>query len=145
MATSGQEIVNRATRERIVFRLTAADTAGELLEFDDYWAAGGRRTPAHVHPEMEERWLVVDGSAAFRVGERELVAQPGETVVAPPGVAHVAWNPTDATVHVRVQMRPALRWEEFTERLFALSSEGDPAPTALLALVREFPREIAPA
>jgi hypothetical protein len=39
-------------------------------------------------------------------------------VVAPAGRRHLAWNPTDGPVRLRIEMRPALRWQEFTTRLF---------------------------
>src|SRR4051794_8511742 len=136
MARSGQTIENAATGERITFVTTAADSRGELLVMDDVWPRPGHRTPEHVHPEMEERWHVLAGRAAFRIGDRELEAGPGESVVAPPGTPHRAWNPGDGEVRLRIEMRPALRWEEFTERLFA----GEPP----LDLLREFSREVAP-
>jgi uncharacterized RmlC-like cupin family protein len=128
-------IENPATGERIEF----VSERAHLLALDAFWTRPGHRTAAHVHPEMEETWRVVAGTAAFRIGERELTAEPGEAVVAPPGVTHRAWNPTDEPVQLRIEMRPALRWREFTERLFALPP-GD--VDAALALVREYPREI---
>jgi hypothetical protein len=56
--------------------------------------------------------------------------------VAPAGAPHLAWNPTDEPVRLRIEMRPALRWQELVERLFAGESPA--------ALLREFPRELAP-
>jgi hypothetical protein len=53
-------------------------------------------------------------------------------------------------VHLRIQMRPALRWEQFVEGLFALARDGHtdergmPDPTMTIELLRKFPREIAP-
>jgi quercetin dioxygenase-like cupin family protein len=149
MARAGDELVNPITGERIVFRKTAADTEGTLLEMDDFWTQPGHRAPAHIHPEMQERWEIVAGTACFRIAGDERIAGPGEIVVAAPGVAHQAWNPTVEPVHVRIQMRPALRWETFVERLFALASDsprserGTPDPVLMLELLREFPREIA--
>jgi mannose-6-phosphate isomerase-like protein (cupin superfamily) len=72
MAQAGQTIENIATAERIVFRKYAADTDGKLLEFDDFWTRRGHRAPAHIHPAMEERWLVIAGTAAFRIGDVEV-------------------------------------------------------------------------
>jgi mannose-6-phosphate isomerase-like protein (cupin superfamily) len=135
MARPGETVENAATGERITFVTTAADSGGELLAMDDVWTRPGHRAPEHVHPEMEERWTVTAGRAAFRIGGRELEAGPGQTVVAPPGTPHAAWNPTAGEVRLRIEMRPALRWEEFTERLFA----GEPP----LELLREFSREVA--
>jgi mannose-6-phosphate isomerase-like protein (cupin superfamily) len=137
MATAGQTVVNRATGERVTFVKTAADTGGELLELELVWPRPGERAPAHVHPEMEERYEVVSGTAAFRIGGHEQTAGPGEVVTVPPGTTHRAWNPTDEEVRLKVEFRPALRWEEFVVRLFA----GE-EPVA--DLMREFRREIAP-
>lgn len=150
MVRTGDKLVNPASGKRIVFIQTAADTDGRLLEMDNFWTRPGHRTPEHIHPEMQERWEVVVGTACFRVGGVERTAGAGEVVVAPPGVPHLAWNPTAEPVHPRIQMRPALRWERFIERLFALASDGDtdergmPDPTLMNGLLREFPREIAP-
>jgi quercetin dioxygenase-like cupin family protein len=136
MARAGQTVVNPATGERITFVTTAADSGGELLAMDSVWTRPGQRAAEHVHPGMEERWQVVAGRARFRLGAEELEAGPGETVVAPPGTPHLAWNPTDGEVRLRIEMRPALRWEELVERLCAGESPA--------ALLREFPRELAP-
>ena len=136
MASTGQTVVNPSTGERVTFLRTAADTGGELLELELVWPRAGQRAPAHLHPEMEERYEVLSGQAAFRVGGTERSAGPGEVVTVPPGTTHLAWNPTDEPVRLKVEFRPALRWEEFVVRLFA----GDPVPD----LMREFRREIAP-
>jgi quercetin dioxygenase-like cupin family protein len=125
-------VENPATGERVTF----VSYSPEVLVMDSVWPRPGRRTPEHVHPGMEERWQVVAGRARFRIAGEELEAGPGETVVAPAGTPHVAWNPTDAEVRVRIEMRPALRWQEFVERLCAGESP--------LTLLTEFPREIAP-
>lgn len=150
MATPGQEIVNPATGERIVFRRTAAGTGGEVLELDDVWTRPGYRAPLHQHPVMEERWTVLAGTARFRIGGEERTVQAGETVVAAPGVPHCAWNPTGDPVRLRVELRPALRWERFAEELFALSAEAvaaghtGPDPAAVRALVARYPDEVQP-
>jgi mannose-6-phosphate isomerase-like protein (cupin superfamily) len=136
MATAGQSVVNPSTGERVMFVRTAADTGGEVLEMELIWPRKGERAPAHVHPEMEERYEVLGGIAAFHIGGHERTAGPGEVVTVPPGTTHLAWNPTGEPVHLKVEFRPALRWEEFVVRLFA----GDPVPE----LMREFRREIAP-
>jgi len=131
MAHAGQTVENPHTGERITF----VSIADDLLVMEDVWPRPGHRAIEHVHPEMEERWTVLEGRAAFRIGGEETEAGPGEVVTARPGVSHLAWNPTDAPVRLRIEMRPALRWAEFTERLF----RGDP-PGELL---REFSREVA--
>lgn len=150
MARAGDEIFNPVTGERIVFLRTAADTGGELLEFDDFWTKPGHRAPEHVHPKMEESWQVLSGSPSFRIGGKELPATAGDVVVAPPGVPHMGWNAGGDEVYVRVRMRPALRWEEFMVRLFAMAEVGEtdengiPEPALIMPLLAEFRDEIAP-
>lgn len=123
-------IENPRTGEQIVFEVRTP----EVLVMRSTWTRPGRRAAAHVHPAMEERYDVLAGEAAFRIAGVERVAMTGETVVVPPDTPHLAWNPTDRIVELRITMRPALRWAEFVERLFA---GGDPA-----ALLREYAAEI---
>ena len=124
---------NPLTGERVVF---VSESEG-LLVMESEWTRPGERAAEHVHPGMEERWTVLEGEAAFRIGGEERRAAAGESVVASPGVAHAAWNPTQGTVRLRIEMRPALRWREFVERLFAAGGVPD------RALLTEFRREIA--
>ncbi|HEV3229017.1 MAG TPA: cupin domain-containing protein [Solirubrobacteraceae bacterium] len=151
MARPGDTLENPHTGERIVFRRTTAETGGELLEFDQLWPRKGLRTPEHVHPEMEERWEVLEGTALFRIGGVERTARTGDVIVAAPGIPHIGWNPSEAPVLLRVCFRPPLEWERFMERLFTLAQEGrcddqgNFEPEALRPLLRDFPREIAPA
>lgn len=123
-------IENPRTGEQTEF---VGETA-ELLEMLVTWSRPGHRALEHVHPNMEERWEVLEGRAAFRIDGVEVEAAEGSVVVAPAGRRHLAWNPTDGVVRLRIEMRPALRWREFTTRFFA----GDD-PIALLA---EFADEV---
>ena len=122
---------NPHTGERATFVRSDPD----LVVVEALWPRPGHRAIPHVHPEMEETWTVLEGRAAFRIGTEEREAGPGETVVAPAGVLHEAWNTTDRPVRVRMELRPGLRWEAFVRRLWA----GGEDPRALLA---EFRREI---
>lgn len=116
-------IENPRTGEQIAFLSDAPDALVMLAT----WTRPGQRALEHVHPRMEERWHVLEGRAAFRIDGVEVEATAGSVVVAPPGRRHLAWNPTDAPVRLRIEMRPALRWREFTTRLF-----GGDDPAALL-------------
>jgi quercetin dioxygenase-like cupin family protein len=126
-----RSVENPATGERVTF----VSSSAELLVMESVWSRPGQRAPEHAHPGMEERWTVLAGRACFRIGGEEAEAGPGETVVAPAGVPHLAWNPTGGEVRLRIEMRPALRWQELVERLFAGESP--------LVLLREYPRELA--
>ena len=137
MARAGQELTDARTGERVRFLATSQDTQGAHLEFESWWPPGDR--PAHVHPGMEEEWEVLEGTACFVIGDRERTAAAGEVVTAAPGVVHRAWNPGPGVTHLRMRMTPALRWEDFMERLFAGASGEE-----LVELLAEFSDEVAP-
>jgi hypothetical protein len=90
---------------------------------------------------MEERWTVLEGSVRFRIGDDEIAAAEGDSVSAPPGTPHMAANASDGAVRLRIEMRPALRWADFVERLFAATGNR----RALVKLLGDFPDEVAPA
>ena len=123
-------IENERTGEQIEFLVETA----ELLAMRVTWTRPGHRALRHRHPNMEERWEVLEGRAAFEVDGVLVEAGPGSSVVAPPGRPHLAWNATEDPVVLRIEMRPALRWAEFVRRLFAGDDPGQ--------LLTEFADEI---
>jgi hypothetical protein len=65
MTHAGETIENPVTHDRVIFRLTAQDTKGTLLAFDDVLLVGYISPPEHVHPRQEERFEVISGSLAY--------------------------------------------------------------------------------
>jgi quercetin dioxygenase-like cupin family protein len=148
MAHAGQTIENRISGERITFRKTAADTGGELLEIDLELAPDGHVPGKHVHPAQEERFEVLSGTMKFKKGRETVVAEAGDVVTVPAGVAHKFENGGDETALVRVQVRPALKMEQLFETAVALADEGRttskgmPKPLDLALFVREYADEV---
>jgi quercetin dioxygenase-like cupin family protein len=148
MAYAGQIIVNPVSGERIHFRRTAAETGGELLEFDVALTPDGHVPGKHVHPEQEERFTVTSGRMRFTKGREKVVAEPGDVVVVPAGTPHKFENAGDEPASARVEVRPALRMEELLETAMALAaagrttSRGLPKPLDLALFTREFEREV---
>jgi quercetin dioxygenase-like cupin family protein len=151
VARSGETISNPVTGEIVTFVHTAAETDGELLVLHDTWTRPGQRAAPHLHPQMEERFRVVSGRAGVVLDGAEHELGPGEGLAVPPGTPHVAWNAADGETRMKLEFRPAGRWEEVVERLFALAragltdARGVPEPLALSELLAEFGDEIAPA
>jgi quercetin dioxygenase-like cupin family protein len=145
--TPAKVIDNPLSGERIVIRTTAEDTAGSLLEFDLFLPPGSRVPAGHTHPVQEERFTVVEGLMRFRLGLRNVLARPGETVVVPPETAHWFSNPGDVRAHVRVEVRPALRTQELFEAASTLGGDGArgrrvPRPVDLALFLQEFALEV---
>jgi quercetin dioxygenase-like cupin family protein len=149
MAAAGDELVNPATGLRTVFRETARDTDGELLQVDWIGNSGWTTGPDHVHRLQEERFEVLRGRLGLRVQGEEAVHEAGDVIIAPAGAPHAAWNAGDDEVHVLVDFRPALRTEVAFETLAGLAADGKtnragaPRNPLLLALIlRHYEDEI---
>jgi mannose-6-phosphate isomerase-like protein (cupin superfamily) len=118
----GQVVANTATGERIVYRVLARDSAGELLRLEVYFALGSGARATHIHPHQEERFEIVRGRMRFRVGRESRLVTAGDVVVVPAGTPHRPQNVGDAEAHCLAEFRPALNSETFFENAFALLS-----------------------
>jgi quercetin dioxygenase-like cupin family protein len=136
-------IDNPRTGEQIVIRKSGSETNGELLIFDVFLQPGGRVPAGHLHPQQEERFSVIAGQVRFRVGPRNIVACPGDTLVVHSGTPHWFGNHGRSVAHMRVEVRPALRMEEL---LATAVKSGEPWWSRLLDLALvplDFHRELA--
>ena len=134
-------LVNPATGEE----LTVLRADAGAVEFEALWPRPGRRAAMHRHPGMQERFTVLDGVVGLRSGGEDEVLRPGDVRLVGRDVGHEAWNAGEGPARLRLELAPALRWLEFTERLFALMADPDALRDgrALQALLAEFPEEIA--
>jgi quercetin dioxygenase-like cupin family protein len=148
MAYARQTIENPVSGERITFLQTASDTAGERLEFELELSPDGHVPGAHVHPEQEERFHVLEGTMKFRLGMKRIVAGPGDTVIVPAGRVHRFSNGGDTPARARVEVVPALDMEQLLETTVELALEGNvtrkgmPKPMHLALFVQRFRREV---
>ena len=148
MAHTGQILENPVSGERFVFRKTAADTDGELLEFDLYLAPDGQVPGKHVHKQQEETFEVLAGTMRFKRGLKTIVAEAGDTVVIPAGTSHKFENGGDDEAVVRVSVRPALNMEQLFETVVGLAEDGRttkkgmPKPLDLALFVRQYKDEV---
>lgn len=124
MAKAGDVIENPLAGERFVFRKTARDTNGELLQFDLFVKPHGAVPVEHIHPLQEERFEVISGTVKLRVDGQERTLCAGDDVVVPPGAVHYWWNGGDDEFHVRIEVRPAMRFETFLETVCGLARDG---------------------
>jgi quercetin dioxygenase-like cupin family protein len=141
-------IENPVSGERITFLQTADETGGELLEVELELSSEGRVPGAHVHPEQEERFHVLEGEMRFRLGLRTIYAKAGDTVVVPAGRVHRFANSGGVPARARVEIIPALEMEQLFRATVQLAEEGNvlrsglPKPLHLALLVRRFAREV---
>ena len=71
--------------------------------FGDYASLGayiynlpvGKRIPLHKHPTNDELFFIIKGRFRFRVGERTLIAVPGDVVQGKMNIPHTFENVSD--------------------------------------------------
>ncbi len=147
MARAGDELLSPISG-RLVFRRTAADTNGDLLEVDVFYKPGWNPPSVHYHPSQEERFEVVSGELFTHVDGVERAYGAGETFVLPPGSRHSMHNAGNEEVHFIWQTRPALKTEAFFETIWGLMRDGKTnkkgVPSLLQAavLMREYQDEL---
>lgn len=95
----------------------------DVLHVETLVDPGGGVTP-HVHPTMEERFEVIAGRPEFLAGRRWNAAEPGETIVVPPGTRHAFRNRGGGVAHFACDATPPSTLQEFLEDAAALSRAG---------------------
>lgn len=124
MWKAGYVVENPVTGERGVARIGTAETNGELLIVDLYIRPGGAVIGEHVHPAIEERFTVLRGQVGFRLAGQEAIADLGKKLIVPAGMTHDWWNAGPEEALVRVEVRPAARFEAMIRNLFGLAQDG---------------------
>jgi quercetin dioxygenase-like cupin family protein len=142
MIQAGDVLENPVTGERLVFRKTSRETNGEAVVLETFVKPNGLVAAAHLHPFQEERFEVLRGKVGFRVGRKELVAEPGQRITVPAGTGHKFWNAGEEEVHFVCEVRPALQFERLIETMFGLANDGKtnrkgmPNPLRLAVIAR---------
>ena len=124
MISTGDRLENPVTGEILIFHRTARDTDGEAVVIETIVRPGGFVAGAHVHPHQSERFEVLEGTLGFRVGDEELIANPGDVATVEPGTRHRFWNAGEDEARFLCEVRPALDFESLIETMFTLAAEG---------------------
>jgi quercetin dioxygenase-like cupin family protein len=124
MIHAGDRLENPITGEVLIFHRTSEETDGESVLVETIVRAHGFVAAAHVHPHQTERFEVMQGLLGLRVGDKELVASPGDVAVVAPGTPHRFWNAGEDEARFLCEVRPALEFESLIETMFTLAAEG---------------------
>lgn len=124
MSKAGDVIENPVTGERAVVRIGTEQTGGKLLIVDLYIRPEGAVMGEHVHSAIEERFTVFRGRVGFRLSGQVTTAELGKRLTVLAGVAHDWWNSGSEEALVRVEIRPAVRFEAMILNAFGLAQDG---------------------
>jgi quercetin dioxygenase-like cupin family protein len=82
---AGEDLWFLNSRLRVLSRPASGARAPSLVE---HRMPHGDSPPLHVHRGEDEVFHILEGEVRFRVGDREIVAHTGDTLVGPKGVPH---------------------------------------------------------
>ena len=93
--------------------------------------------PLHLHRSEDEAWHVLEGALGFRVGDDDVTAEAGRSVIVPAGTSHSYWNTAAGRTRYVIVMGPR------TAALVAAIHAMDPFdPARLPALFVEHDSEL---
>jgi quercetin dioxygenase-like cupin family protein len=142
MIHNGDKLENPVTGEVMIFHRTSQETGGEVVQIETIVRPGGFVAAAHVHPYQTERFEVLEGELGLRVGDRKLLAVPGDVAIVQPGTPHRFWNAGEGEARFLCEVSPALEFESLIETMFTLAAEGKtnrkgmPNPLRLAVIAR---------
>ncbi|MCW3017331.1 MAG: Cupin 2, conserved barrel [Solirubrobacterales bacterium] len=141
---AGDRFENPATRETGRILTGAGDTSGRYMQSETRVRPGGAVPVVHRHPELTERFEVLEGELTVRLDGTTRTLQAGEQVTIPPGAAHHYANTSDQDVVFRFDAWPAARFEAVVLTMFCLGMEGRtddkgaPSPLQMAVILDEF-------
>ncbi|MFO7623533.1 MAG: cupin domain-containing protein [Anaerolineales bacterium] len=147
MAKAEDEILD-AEGYGLIFRKTAQDTQGELLEMEAFYRPKGELPPQHYHPHQEEYFQVLAGTFLVVIGTDKLTFSTGEDFKIPAGTSHAMQNVSAEKGQLLWQTRPALQSEGFFETVWKMDRDSPSDKRTLgqilqLALIfQEYSREV---
>jgi quercetin dioxygenase-like cupin family protein len=142
MIRKGDRLENPVTGEVLIFHKTSRETSGEAVLVETIVRPDGFVAAAHVHPHQTERFEVLEGRLGLRVGDEEIVAEPGDVLTVEPGTPHRFWNAGESEARFLCEVRPALEFESLIETMFTLAADGKtnrkgmPNPLRLAVIAR---------
>jgi mannose-6-phosphate isomerase-like protein (cupin superfamily) len=111
----GTVVLNPPIKSRFVFRRTAIETEGKIVEWDNFVEPGGGPINIpHLHPWMRESFDVIDGEITFVVDGKERVVKAGSRIVIAPGSTHAFQNVTNRPANMITRLEAATEgpWKE---------------------------------
>lgn len=136
-ADGGVAFEDGADRGRII--VFGRDTGGRYSLMSWIVAPATAEAPsygAHRHQEIEETFMVREGSLEFLLGDEVRVLQAGDFVRVPPGVRHGYINRSGAPVELLVGFHPG-GFEELFVR-YRTDQEAIPAPGFVAEATRRY-------
>jgi quercetin dioxygenase-like cupin family protein len=119
------------------FLLGGEQTGGRFAVVEHPLRPRALASPVHTHRDEDEYSYVLEGRVGIQLGERVLVAGPGDLVAKPRGVPHAFWNAGDGPARLLEIISPA-GFEHYFAAMAPLLPPAAAAPDlAGMAAVRD--------
>lgn len=109
--------------DHYTFLVTGEESGGAYFAMEALVPPGGG-PPPHIHRREDETFYLVDGRIEFLLGEKRIVAGPGDFINVPRGTVHCFRNTGTATARMVLTFTPAGMERFFEETL-------EPAPNGV--------------
>jgi quercetin dioxygenase-like cupin family protein len=116
------------------------DDALGAWEFSVSGGEGG--PPPHVHDQIHEVMVLLEGEGEFLLGERTERIGPGAFLYAPPGTVHGV-SPTSDAVRVLIVATPASTHEGVIDAMMKMAAAGPPDPQKMAEIFEGVDIELA--
>jgi quercetin dioxygenase-like cupin family protein len=128
----------------MTFLRRARDTDGKYVRLEVVAEPGAIGPPEHVHAHQEEYFHVLEGTLTGSVDRDPFRLEPGDELTVWPGTPHEWGNGGEDELRMRIEVRPARRFEEVLEVFYGLARDGKtddqgvPNPLQLAVIGREY-------
>jgi len=140
----GEVWENPITRERATILELPHQNPERRVVAELLALVGARVVGEHRHPNIVERFTVLEGALIIKRDGQTGTLHQGETATIEPDVWHDWWNASDRDARVRVEVTPGERFGHMIETFFGLArlghtdSKGMQNPLQLALIAREF-------
>lgn len=124
MIKSGDILDLGPLRTKFYIQKTAADTQGQSFEMEMELGTNTGGTPLHTHPKAIETFKVLQGQFDIYVQDSWNTFSTGKSVSVKEGIPHTFRNTSNEPSRVYLTLQPAMRIEEYFERLHKMVNNG---------------------
>ncbi len=124
------DVLQFSPSERLIWKATAASTAGGFDQFELTADPDHEGAPEHIHDAVDESFFVLDGAFQFKLRDQLLIAEAGTFVFVPRGVNHTWRNAVLRRSRMILTYVPG-GMEAFFRDAAALMHSPAPDPAAL--------------
>jgi uncharacterized cupin superfamily protein len=122
----------------------AGDTGGVASFLIHPLAPRALGSPVHTHTNEDEWTYILEGEVGLEVGDKQLLARPGDLVLKPRGIPHAFWNPTDQPARMLEVVTPG-GFEKYFEEIGEILASSQPDMAALGAVAARYGLQMDPA